>query len=199
MIKRSEFSCLTWKGVLINPICRLILPFLLLRYKGFWGLRNAAIRYEGIVKKCYALYCASHNAFIPLNVKFDGPPCLPHGINGIFIAWPCHLGKNVVVFQQVTIGENTLASESGKRPAAPKMIGDGCYIGAGAKIIGDITIGENCRIGANCCVYTDMSANSVAVMAPTRIIQKENLDNHMRLSGFEFDDGICPPAIYTDI
>ena len=39
------------------------------------------------------------------------------------------------------------------------------------------TIGNNCRIGANAVVYMDMPDNSVAVASPTRLIQKENLDN----------------------
>lgn len=185
MLKRSEPTSPTWIGVLTKPICRCILPFLLLRYKGFWGLRNAALRYGGLIKKCYFLYCGDYNAYIPLTVKFDGPPCLPHGISGIFIAWSCHLGKNVVIFQQVTIGEDSFAG------GAPRMIGNGCYIGAGAKIIGDISIGENCRIGANCCVYKDLPANSVAVMSPTRVIPKKDLDNHMMMSGKVFEDGVC--------
>ena len=48
-----------------------------------------------------------------------------------------------------------------------------CFIG----IIGNVKIGNNCRIGANAVVYQDMPDNSVAVSSPTRIIQKENLDN----------------------
>ena len=48
---------------------------------------------------------------------------------------------------------------------------------SGAKIIGGVTIGDHCRIGANAVVYQDMPPHSVAVCSPTRIIQKENLDN----------------------
>ncbi|HHX72203.1 MAG TPA: hypothetical protein GX701_04650, partial [Clostridiales bacterium] len=57
------------------------------------------------------------------------------------------------------------------------VIGDHVYIGAGAKIIGNVKIGNHCRIGANAVVYKDMPDHSVAVCAPTRIIQKEALDN----------------------
>ena len=67
------------------------------------------------------------------------------------------------------------------------------YIGAGAKIIGGVTIGDHCRIGANAVVYTDMPPHSVAVCAPTRIIQKQSLDNTYTtvLDGqtYQFRDG----------
>ena len=84
------------------------------------------------------------------------------------------IGKNAVIYQQVTIGADRLMDSNNQ--GNPK-IGDNVYIGAGAKIIGNVTIGNNCRIGANAVVYMDMPDNSVAVSSPTRIIQKENLDN----------------------
>ena len=42
-------------------------------------------------------------------------------------------------------------------------IGDGCYIGAGAKIIGAVKSGSGCRIGANAVVSKDISDNSTVV------------------------------------
>lgn len=94
---------------------------------------------------------------------------------GIFISNQAVIGKNCVIFQQVTIGSNTLAD--GKRTGSP-VIGDNVYIGAGAKIIGQVRIGNNCRIGAGAVVYEDMPDNSVAVCAPTRILPRETpLDN----------------------
>lgn len=50
------------------------------------------------------------------------------------------------------------------------MIGDRVYIGAGAKIIGGITIGNDVRIGANCIVTDDIPANSTVVMEKPRVI-----------------------------
>lgn len=52
-------------------------------------------------------------------------------------------------------------------------IGDDCYIGAGAKIIGNINIGNNVRIGANCVVVEDIPDNCTVVMDKPRIILKE--------------------------
>ena len=46
-------------------------------------------------------------------------------------------------------------------------------LGAGAKLLGDITIGENVKVGANAVVLTDVPDNAVAVGIPARIIVKE--------------------------
>lgn len=52
------------------------------------------------------------------------------------------------------------------------------YIGAGAKIIGNISVGNNCRIGANTVVTHDVSANSTVAMEEARVIPHDyELDN----------------------
>jgi serine O-acetyltransferase len=93
---------------------------------------------------------------------------------GIFISGGSKVGRNAVIFQHVTIGSNTILDNNNF--GSPE-IGDNVYIGAGAKIIGKIKVGNNCRIGANAVVVKDLPDNSVAIQSPTRIIQKENLDN----------------------
>ena len=118
-------------------------------------------------------------SFVGRGAKFAGKPFFPHGCMGVFISNDAVIGKDAVIFQQVTIGSNTLPDT--KRPGAP-VIGDGAYIGAGAKIIGGITVGDYCRVGANAVVYQDMPSHSVAVCAPTQIIRKENLDNTFRVN-----------------
>ena len=74
----------------------------------------------------------------------------------------------------MTIGSNTL--EDTKKYGSPE-IGDNCYIGAGAKIIGNVKIGNNVRIGANAIVTTDIPDNSTVVLEKPRIIKKEHQDN----------------------
>lgn len=91
---------------------------------------------------------------------------MPHGLNGIVISDRAVVGKNVTILQQVTIG----VKEFGK--GAP-IIGDGCLIGAGAKVIGDIKIGNNVKIGANAVVLCDVPDNATVVGNPGRIITKE--------------------------
>ena len=178
---RSELHKYSMRDYLGGLIVRLVLPFVLLKYKEFWGLRCAALRRGGLLVKCYNAYVAQFGASIPLSVKMDGPPCFPHGLNGIFMGELTHIGKGVTILQQVTIGMDTFASQDDN---ARRYIGDNVFIGAGAKVIGGVVIGENCRIGANSCVYQDMPPNSVAVMQPTRIIQKEFLDNSFECGKF---------------
>ena len=91
----------------------------------------------------------------------------PHGLSGIFISAGARVGNGCTIFQQVTIGSNTMRGS--KKCGAP-VIGERVYIGAGAKIIGGITVGNDVRIGANCIVTEDIPANSTVVMDKPRII-----------------------------
>lgn len=138
----------------------------------FWQHREKALSAKNALSrrwhrykysKIMFRYCAS----IPDSVKIDGRLTLPHGLNGILISQGAELGSGCTVFQQVTIGSNTL--RGAKRPGSPK-IGECCYIGAGAKIIGGITIGNNVRIGANCVVTEDVPDNATIVMPKPRVL-----------------------------
>ena len=111
---------------------------------------------------------------------------MPHGLHGVFISGLAHIGRNVTILQQVTIGQDTFRTSAEN---SRMYIKDNVFIGAGAKIIGGIVIGENCRIGANCCVYSDMQPNVVAVNQPTRFIEKSNLVNYFRQGKRIFKDG----------
>ena len=155
-------------------ILRLVIKF----NGGIWNIKGKCTRTKGILQKyyigIYTLFLDRMGSYIGYNSKIQGIPCFPHGIRGIFISGGAIIGENCVIFQQVTIGSNTLIDSKGK--GAP-IIGDNCYIGAGAKIIGNINIGNNVRIGANCVVTTDIPNNSVVVLNKPRLIQKGNMDN----------------------
>jgi serine O-acetyltransferase len=68
------------------------------------------------------------------------------------------VGANCWINQQVTIGY----TQADDRPT----IGDGVSVGAGAKVLGDITIGDRARIGANAVVLRDVPADHTAVGVP---------------------------------
>jgi serine O-acetyltransferase len=97
---------------------------------------------------CYSIYQSSEGAYIGINANIKNALILPHGLKGIFISGEAEIGENCVIFQQVTIGSNSLPFS--KSIGAP-IIGNDCYIGAGAKIIGGVKIGDNCRIGGKLC------------------------------------------------
>jgi len=94
---------------------------------------------------------------------------------GIFISGGAKIGRNCVIFQQVTVGSNTLIDS--KSLGAPS-VGNNCYIGAGAKIIGNVTIGNNVRIGANAVVVSDVPDNAVVITTQQKIIKRDKLLNN---------------------
>jgi serine O-acetyltransferase len=73
----------------------------------------------------------------------------------------------------VTLGGTSL--EKGKRHPT---IGDRVVIGAGAKVLGAITIGEDSRIGANAVVVRSVPPNSVVVGVPGQIVTRSQ-PHHM--------------------
>ncbi len=126
------------------------------------------------LKKIYSLICYPllilKGSYIGSGAKFISKPTFPHGITGIFVSGGAKIGKNCVIFHQVTIGSNTL--KDSLKFGAP-TIGDNVYIGAGAKIIGNVNIGNNVRIGANCVVVKDVPENATIISQPARVIIKD--------------------------
>ena len=99
---------------------------------------------------------------------FKGVPYFPHGLNGIIISRKAQIGEGAIILHQVTIGTAMISQKVREDLKAP-IIGNNVYIGAGAKIIGDITIGNNVIIGANAVVIKDIPANCMAVGIPAKI------------------------------
>lgn len=91
---------------------------------------------------------------------------------GLYLAHPVgmvinvsHMGHNCSVIAGVTIGM--------RNKWAFPVIGDGVFIGAGARILGDIVIGDDAKIGANAVVVNDVPAHATAVGVPARVIKSE--------------------------
>lgn len=146
-------------------------------HNGIWGLKRHLSQTDtpkARLLEIYDAYFSRYGSWIGYNSHFADVPCFPHGFYGVFISGGARLGRNTVIFHHVTIGSNTLNDSDN---AGSPTIGNDVYIGAGARLIGKIVVGDNCRIGANAVVYEDMPPNSVAVQAPTRIIQRSHLDN----------------------
>lgn len=173
--------------ILRNWIKEILSVFVFLRFRTFWELYEyvAAKKIKkGILASVYDYQAEKRGGYVGINATFGGRPCFPHGIQGVFISEGSVIGKDAVIFQNVTIGA---VRTRGSKCIGNPTIGDNCYIGAGAKVIGNVRIGNNCRIGANTVVYEDMPDNSVAVCSPTRVITKdEPLDNRYFVM---FDDG----------
>jgi serine O-acetyltransferase len=93
-------------------------------------------------------------AEIPLTCQIGGGLLIPHP-NGIVIHPDAVIGVNCLIFQQVTIGTRNIAG-------TPEIAGH-VDIGAGAKILGPITVGKHARIGANAVVVNSVEDGAVAV------------------------------------
>lgn len=135
--------------------------------RSFWH-RLQQMYYLYKIKRSDAFNNASMGTDIGFGAHFDTPPRLQHGLNGIIISHYAHIGKNVWIAQQVTIGQAL------DKNVAP-IIGDNVIIGAGAKIFGDITIGNNVTIGANAVVTHDVPDNCVVAGIPAKIIKYKNV------------------------
>lgn len=93
---------------------------------------------------------------------------IDHGI-GVVIGETAIVGDNVTIYQGVSLGGVSL--EKTKRHPT---ICEGVVIGAGAKVLGNITIGKNAKIGANSVVIRSVPENSTAVGIPAKVLTKEN-------------------------
>jgi len=92
---------------------------------------------------------------------------IDHGM-GVVIGETSEIGNYVTLFQGVTLGGT--GKERGKRHPT---VGNHVVVGAGAKILGGITIGDNVKIGANSVVLKNVSANSTVIGVPARVIKTQ--------------------------
>jgi serine O-acetyltransferase len=92
---------------------------------------------------------------------------IDHGM-GVVIGETTVIGNNVTLYQGVTLGGT--GKEKGKRHPT---LGDDIVVGAGAKVLGNISIGGNSYIGANAVVIKDVPANSTVVGVPGRITRQD--------------------------
>lgn len=93
---------------------------------------------------------------------------IDHGM-GVVIGETAEIGADVTLYHGVTLGGTSL--EKGKRHPT---IGDRVVIGAGAKVLGAISIGDDSRIGANAVVVRSVPANSVVVGVPGQIVKRSH-------------------------
>ncbi|MCY4210258.1 MAG: serine O-acetyltransferase, partial [Gammaproteobacteria bacterium] len=93
---------------------------------------------------------------------------IDHGM-GIVIGETSEIGADCSIYHGVTLGGTTW--QKGKRHPTLK---NGVIIGAGAKVLGPITLGENARIGSNAVVVKDVPDNATVVGIPGRIMARES-------------------------
>ena len=89
---------------------------------------------------------------------------IDHGM-GVVIGETAEVGSDVTLYHGVTLGGTSL-----KRGKRHPTLEDGVVVGAGAKVLGPITIGKGSRVGANAVVVKPVPAESVVVGVPGEIV-----------------------------
>jgi serine O-acetyltransferase len=92
---------------------------------------------------------------------------IDHGM-GVVIGETAVIGDDCTLYHGVTLGGTSW--NKGKRHPT---LENGVVIGAGAKVLGPITIGTGAKIGSNAVVVKDVPANATAVGIPARILEEE--------------------------
>lgn len=91
--------------------------------------------------------------------------CIDHG-TGIVIGETAEVGDDVMIYQGVTLGGT--GKDVGKRHPT---IESGVMIGAGAKVLGPITIGKNAKVAAGAVVVKDVEPNCTVVGVPGEVVR----------------------------
>ena len=110
---------------------------------------------------------------------------IDHG-TGVVIGETAVIGHQVTLFQGVTLGGT--GKERGKRHPT---LGHHVVVGAGAKVLGNITVGDHSMIGANAVVVRDVPAHSTVVGVPGRVAKIK--DQHFQ--GINLDHTHLPDPL----
>lgn len=158
----------------------MVFLFLNKMFGGTWAIRERYRKSRSrivrlLLEFIYSKALQLKGSWISLDSHFETIPLFPHGIYGVFISGGVSIGRNCVIFQHVTIGSNTLLDSPGF--GAP-TIGDNCYVGVGAKIIGKVTIGDNVRVGANAVVVRSVPDNALVISGEQRIVKRDHPMNN---------------------
>jgi serine O-acetyltransferase len=115
---------------------------------------------------------------------------IDHGM-GVVIGETAEIGRNVTIYHGVTLGGTSW--NKGKRHPT---LEDNVVIGAGAKILGPVTIGARTRVGANAVVVKNVPPDSVVVGIPGRVTHRHGarivLDERGRLHEVDLEHGALP-------
>jgi len=142
-------------------------------YPGVWAISNYRVA-NWLYRKGFRLIARMWMGISQIFTNIDIHPAatigrrvfIDHGI-GVVIGETAIIGDDVTIYQGVTLGGVSLSS--GKRHPT---IESGVVIGAGAKVLGNITIGYNSKVGANSVVVKSVPPESTAVGIPARVVTK---------------------------
>ena len=94
---------------------------------------------------------------------------IDHGM-GVVIGETAEIGNDCTIYQGVTLGGT--GKDLGKRHPT---LGNNVMVGAGAKVLGPMTIGDNSKVAANAVVLAEIPENSTAVGIPAKVVKREGV------------------------
>ena len=140
---------------------------------GVWRMQVQPILLRAPLSIIYrSLYRKIRNTYgidLPYTVKLGRRVVIEHQ-GAIIIHGYCTIGDDCVLRQGVTLGNRYL-----DKPLEAPRLGDRVNVGAGAKILGGITLSVDVNIGANAVVLSDVPAGKTAVGIPAKIIQSTKI------------------------
>jgi serine O-acetyltransferase len=113
---------------------------------------------------------------------------IDHGC-GVVIGETAEVGDDVTLYHGVTLG-GTSWNPGTRHPT----LEDGVVVGAGAKILGPITVGRESRVGANSVVIQDVPGNMTVVGIPGRVVLPVNL-RRITAGGIDLDHHLMPDPV----
>ena len=114
---------------------------------------------------------------------------IDHGM-GVVIGETSEIGDGCTIYQGVTLGGTSL-----QRTKRHPTLGRNVTVGAGAAVIGAITVGDGAKVGANSVVVKDVPPNATVVGIPARVVLQDGkpvggvLDTRPK---YELPDPIAP-------
>lgn len=153
--------------------------------RGFWGVFEVVFTYAGLhalwMHRIAHLLLRMHVPFLPRLIsqisrfltgieihpgaRIGDDFFIDHGM-GVVVGETTIVGNGCTLYQGVTLGGT--GKETGKRHPT---LGNGVVVGAGAKVLGNITIGDNVYIGSNAVVLDDVPSDSTVVGVPGRVVR----------------------------
>ena len=112
---------------------------------------------------------------------------IDHGM-GVVVGETAEIGNDVTLYQGVSLAGTSL--EKGKRHPT---LGDGVVVGAGAKVLGAITVGEYSRVGANAVVVKPVPPCAVVVGVPGEILTSKG--KRLRPGAPNLEHGLLPDVL----
>ena len=110
---------------------------------------------------------------------------IDHGM-GVVVGETAIVGDDVLIYQGVILG-GTTTEKTKRHPTIEK----GVIIGAGAKVMGNITVGEYSKIGTGAVVLKDVPSNSTCVGVPGRIVKQKGVRKEIDLDHDKLPDPVA--------